>query len=170
MMQRSSSKHPKPHNQRIPGEKDKRIMRCSQDEMPSNGFHEKPSEACLELFHGSLGVRGGAKRIWIAAQEVQYNYIQCIINKTTFFLRFYLFMRDRERERKREAEAQRKSKLHAGSLMRDSILGLQDHALGWRQAPNRWATQGSPSFSFFKKYLFIHERQRERERERRAET
>ena len=41
-----------------------------------------------------------------------------------FFKDFiYLFMRDRERGR-----------LHVGSLMRDSILGLQDHALGQRQA------------------------------------
>ena len=28
--------------------------------------------------------------------------------------------------------------------MWDSIPGLQDHALGRRQALNRWATQGSP--------------------------
>ena len=44
-------------------------------------------------------------------------------------------MRDRERERERERERGRdtgrgRSRLHAGSLMWDSILGLQDHALG----------------------------------------
>ena len=41
-------------------------------------------------------------------------------------------------ERQREREGGRhtgrgKSKLHAGSPMWDSILGLQDHSLGWRQ-------------------------------------
>ena len=37
-------------------------------------------------------------------------------------------MRDTQRER--EAETQRGNKLYVGSLMRDLILGLQDHALG----------------------------------------
>ena len=50
-------------------------------------------------------------------------------------------MRDRERERERERErgrdtGRRRSRLHAGSPMRDSIPGLQDHALGQRQALN----------------------------------
>ena len=35
--------------------------------------------------------------------------------------------------------------------MWDSILGLQDRALGQRQAPNRCATQGSPTFCVFEK-------------------
>ena len=40
----------------------------------------------------------------------------------------------RERERERERERSRgRSKLHAESLTWDLILGLQDHALGWRQ-------------------------------------
>ncbi|CAD7686916.1 unnamed protein product [Nyctereutes procyonoides] len=34
--------------------------------------------------------------------------------------------------------------------MWDSIPGLQDRALGQRQAPNRCATQGSPYFKFLK--------------------
>lgn len=55
--------NPKPHCQRIPGEKSKGIMKCFQDEMPSNGFHEKLSEACLEVFHSSPGVRGAGNRI-----------------------------------------------------------------------------------------------------------
>ena len=46
----------------------------------------------------------------------------------------YLFMRrEREgkREREREAETQgKRSRLHEGSLMWDSIPGLQDHILG----------------------------------------
>ena len=51
-----------------------------------------------------------------------------------FFKDFiYLFMRNTEREAEtqpeREVERER-SRLHAGSLMWDTIPGLQDHALG----------------------------------------
>ena len=69
-----------------------------------------------------------------------------------FFLKFYLFIHDRYRERERQRE---RSRLHAGSPTRDSILSLQDHALGGRQVPNHWATQVSlgecltASFSFY---------------------
>ena len=42
----------------------------------------------------------------------------------------------RERERGRDTGGGR-SRLHAGSPMQDLIPGLQDHALGQRQAPNR---------------------------------
>ena len=55
-------------------------------------------------------------------------------------------MGDRERERERERERGRgtgRSRLHAGSLMKDSILGLQDYALDQRQALNCPATQVS---------------------------
>ena len=64
-----------------------------------------------------------------------------------FFLRFiYLFIHERERERERGRDTGRgRSRLHAESPMWDSILGLQDGALGQRQAPNCWATQGSPA-------------------------
>ena len=44
-----------------------------------------------------------------------------------------------EREREREAETYiggGRSRLHARSLMWDSIPGLQDRAVGQRQAPN----------------------------------
>ena len=62
-------------------------------------------------------------------------------------------MRDRERERERERERQRhrqreKQAPCTGSPMWDSIPGLQDLALGQRQAPNRCATQGSPDDYF----------------------
>ena len=43
--------------------------------------------------------------------------------------------RERERERGRDTVRGR-SRLHAGSLMRDSTPGLQGHALGGRQALN----------------------------------
>ena len=42
-------------------------------------------------------------------------------------------MRERERQRKRERDGDTgggRSRLHTGSLTWDSILGLQDHALG----------------------------------------
>ena len=39
----------------------------------------------------------------------------------------------------------RGSRLPAGSLIWDSIPGLRDHALSWRQTLNCWATQGSVS-------------------------
>ena len=67
------------------------------------------------------------------------------LSKTFFFNVFfniYLFIYDRQRERERGRGGGR-SRLHAGSPMRDSIPGLQDHALGQRQAPNHCATQGS---------------------------
>ena len=70
---------------------------------------------------------------------------------TCFFFLFkgfiYLFMIDIERERDRGRDTGRgRSRLHAGSLMWDSIPGLQDQALGQRQALNCCATQGSCFF------------------------
>ena len=54
--------------------------------------------------------------------------------------------------------------------MWDSIPGLQDHALGQRQAPNRCATQGSlESISNFFFYLLMIVTEREREAETQAE-
>ena len=51
-------------------------------------------------------------------------------------------MRDRERERERGRDTGRgRSRLHAGRLTWDSILGLQDQGLGGRQALNHWATR-----------------------------
>ena len=81
---------------------------------------------------------------------------------------------ERERERDRDTGGGR-SRLHAGSLTWDSILGLQDQALGQRQAPNRCATQGSPSFFFtlkkiFKDFIYLFVRDTERDRERGRDT
>ena len=50
-----------------------------------------------------------------------------------FFKRFYLFIHERHRESEKErgrVTGRGRSKLHAGSPTGDSILGLQDHALG----------------------------------------
>ena len=65
----------------------------------------------------------------------------------SFFL-IFLFIYDSHRERERERERQRhrqreKQAPYTGSPTWDSIPGLQDRALGQRQAPNRCATQGS---------------------------
>ena len=49
-----------------------------------------------------------------------------------FFLRFYLCIHERHRERGRDTGRGR-SRLHAGSLSQDSILGLQDHSPGCRR-------------------------------------
>ena len=60
-----------------------------------------------------------------------------------FFFKFFIYfmiVTERERQRHRQREKQAPC---TGSPMWDSILGLQDHALGQRQAPNRCATQGS---------------------------
>ena len=60
-----------------------------------------------------------------------------------FFL-INLFIYDSYRERERQRHRQREKQAPCtGSPMWDSILGLQDHALGQRQAPNRCTTQGS---------------------------
>ena len=74
-------------------------------------------------------------------------------------------MRERERQRHRQREKQAPC---TGSLTWDSIPGLQDRALGQRQAPNRCATQGSlvSDFTFlffFFLNLFINFRVREKE-------
>ena len=50
----------------------------------------------------------------------------------------------RERERQRQRHRQREKQASCtGSLTWDSILGLQDSALGQRQVLNRCTTQGS---------------------------
>ncbi|XP_025273459.1 tRNA (cytosine(34)-C(5))-methyltransferase, mitochondrial isoform X2 [Canis lupus dingo] len=59
--------------------------------------------------------------------------------------------RERERQRHRQREKQAPC---TGSPTWDSIPGLQDRALGQRQAPNRCATQGSLKFrTFFEIFL-----------------
>ena len=57
--------------------------------------------------------------------------------------------RERERERERQRHRQREKQAPCtGSPTWDLIPGLQDHALGQRQAPNRCATQGSHKYCF----------------------
>ena len=57
--------------------------------------------------------------------------------------------REREKERQRQRHRQREKQAPCtGSPTWDSIPGLQDRALGQRQAPNRCATQGSQEANF----------------------
>ena len=73
-------------------------------------------------------------------------------------------MRDTQRERERQKHRQRE-KSHRQTW--DSIPGFQDHALGWRQTLNRWATQASLLVHFLKRfYLFMRDRERQRHRQR----
>ena len=80
------------------------------------------------------------------------------------FLFFFIYDSHRERERERERERQRhrqreKQAPCTGSRTWDSILGLQDRALGQRQALNRCATQGSQILNFLKK-IYLREKLR----------
>ena len=54
----------------------------------------------------------------------------------------YYSHRERERERQRHRQREKQAP-YTGSPTWDLIPGLQDRALGQRQAPNRCATQGS---------------------------
>ena len=69
-----------------------------------------------------------------------------------FFFNFFkfLFIYDSHRERERQRHRQREKQAPcSGSPMWDSIPGLQDRALGQRQAPNSCATQGSLNLVLF---------------------
>ena len=64
-----------------------------------------------------------------------------------------VIQRERERERERQRHRQREKQAPCtGSPTWDSIPGLQDRALGQRQALNRCATQGS-LYYFLKRFF-----------------
>ena len=63
-----------------------------------------------------------------------------------------MIVTERERERERQRHRQREKQAPCTeSPTWDSIPGLQDRALGQRQAPNRCTTQGSPKLIFLKR-------------------
>ena len=71
------------------------------------------------------------------------------------FLKDFIYSWETERERERCRDTgRRRSRLHAGNPTWDSILSLQDHALGSRQVLNRWATLGSPVFLFLNYWFY----------------
>ena len=55
-------------------------------------------------------------------------------------------MRDTEKERQRHRQREKQSPCR--EVMWDSIPGLQDHALSWRQRLNCWATQAFQNSGF----------------------
>ena len=82
-----------------------------------------------------------------------YFYFYFFVAEFYFILFYFKFLfiydshtqieRERQRHRQREKQAP-----WTGSPTWDSIPGLQDRALGQRQAPNRCATQGSLLLNF----------------------
>ena len=92
------------------------------------------------------------------AMNMTYTVISLTFNALLILFFEDLFIYNRHREREREAEGGR-SRLHARSLMWDSIPGLQDRALGQRQAPNHWATQGSPWIHFLMEKCWVLRKQ-----------
>ena len=89
--------------------------------------------------------------IWLQEYEVLIQPPSLYFN----FIFLFIYETEGERERERQRDTGRgRSWLHAGSLMWNSIPGLQDHTLGQRQVLNHWATQGSPGYQYFISYMF----------------
>ena len=100
----------------------------------------------------------------------QRKFLKFTMHKIFFFKILFIHSWETQREREKETGKERergrdtgrgRSRLHAGSPMWDLIPGPQDHTLGWRQALNRWASQGSQltllfhfeSFKLLQNYL-----------------
>ena len=108
------------------------------------------------LFFGIGRLKFMLVPLWMFDRILQWNnvsleisfYFKLQVQFLFFFFNFYLFMivTEREAQRHRQREKQAPYTIHTYHLMWDSIPGLQDRALGQRQAPNRCATQGSPEF------------------------
>ena len=71
----------------------------------------------------------------------------------SLFLRFYLFIHERHTERSRDTGRGR-SRLTAGSPMRNSIPGPQDHALSRRQTSTTEPPRHPQNFGF--KHVLLH--------------
>ena len=65
-----------------------------------------------------------------------------------------MIVTERERERQKHRQRERQAPC-TGSPTWDSIPGLQDRALGQRQAPNRCATQGPPNYTILLALLYV---------------
>ena len=85
------------------------------------------------------------KLIWCLRQKVLL--LQHYVLPNIYFKKI-LFIYSWETERSRDL-GRGGSRLHAGSPMWDSILGLQVHDLNQRQILNLWATQVSLFFSIY---------------------
>ncbi|CAK7288842.1 hypothetical protein VULLAG_LOCUS65 [Vulpes lagopus] len=105
----------------------------TQAEGEAGSMHREPD---VGFDPGSPGSRPGPKA---GAEPLRHPGIP--------FLNFYLFMIVTERERQRHRQREKQAPCTRSPTW-DSIPGLQDCALGQRQAPNRCATQGSQVFLF----------------------
>ncbi|CAD7690670.1 unnamed protein product [Nyctereutes procyonoides] len=72
----------------------------------------------------------------------------------TFFFLLFMIVTHRERERGRHRQREKQAPCTRSPTW-DSIRGLQDRALGQRQAPNRCATQGSLLLRLLKHYQAV---------------
>ena len=72
-----------------------------------------------------------------------------------------MIVTERERERQRHRQREKQAPC-TGSPTWDSIPGLQDRALGQRQALNRCDTQGSPATKLYALFAHIFLSQRKR--------
>ena len=108
-------------------------------------WNKRPSiSSSLELFRRKSGMVVDIYQtsIWHVKWSLFFYFLFLFF--ISFFKRFYLFIHERHTERERGRETGRaRSRLHAGSPMWDSIPGLWDHTLSWRQMLNHWATQPS---------------------------
>ena len=88
---------------------------------------------CIQRYHRSTILVPSKSKNWVfrkfCPRQKQYWRL--------FLKVFYLFMVDIEREREAETQAEGEA-----GAWRNSIPGLQDRALGQRQALNHWATKG----------------------------
>ncbi|XP_041615027.1 cyclin-I isoform X2 [Vulpes lagopus] len=89
---------------------------------------------------------------WLAKLKYQFNlYPETFALASSLLDRFLATVKSqRERERQRHRQREKQAPC-TGSPTWDSIPGLQDRALGQRQAPNRCATQGSLSIDLNQK-------------------
>ncbi|KAM8948004.1 cytochrome c oxidase assembly factor 8 isoform 2-T2 [Lycaon pictus] len=98
-------------------------------------IHSRLKAKGLELRSGS------GQKATLDAEEMADFYKEFLsknFQKHMYYNRHAVRERERQRHRQREKQAP-----CTGSPTWDSIPGLQDRALGQRQAPNRCATQGS---------------------------
>ena len=82
----------------------------------------------LRVVGWSPWIQAFASRIWVVVVFFSKDFIN-------------LFMKDRKSVR--DTGRGRRSRLHARTLMWDSIPGIQDHVLSQRQMYNHWATRAS---------------------------
>ena len=116
-----------------------------------------PSIACLLYPHKwtkvCIVIPKSEKWLIAQIQLLFFSHWIHVLNSNLLFFKDFIYLFMRERERGRDIGRGR-SRLHAVSLTWDLILGLQDHALGWRQALNRWATQESPIHHSLSRFLY----------------